>query len=131
MHAPAAHQRTPFGGVDRLISPLIAHEQTNSPKLKTLKAKASYILPKGVSHLGLPIVLRFLVDSFGHLQTQLFEKLFVAMKSVVKTAWSIDLPRRITVRMPSYSEAILRNVGTFVRKSAGLFIVPKAPKACL
>ena len=131
LHAPAANQRTLFVGVDRLIWPSIADEQADSPKLKTLKAKASYILSKGVSHLGLPTVLGFLVDSFGHLQTRLFPKLFRALKSVARTAWGIDLLKRITVRLPSYSEATLRNVATFVRKSAGLFTVPGALKALL
>ena len=76
VHAPTANQRTPFGGVDRFVRQLIADEQADSRELKPLKPKASYILSKGVSHLGLPTVTRFLVDSFGHLQTPLSEKLF-------------------------------------------------------
>ena len=131
VHAPTANQRTPFGGVDRLVWQLIADERADSPELKTLKAKASYILSKGVSHLGLPTVIRFLVDSFGHLQTPLFEKLFRAVKSAAKSAWGIELPRRITVRLPSYSDATLRNVASFVRKSVSLFTVPDALKAWL
>ena len=126
VHAPTANQRTPFGGVERLVWQLIADERADSPELKTLKAKASYILSKGVSHLGLPTVIRFLVDSFGHLQTPQFEKLFRAVKSAAKSAWGIELPRRITVRLPSYSDATLRNVASFVRKSVSLFTVPDA-----
>ena len=87
MHAPIANQRTPFGGIDRLVWQQIADEKADSPELKTLKAKASYILSKGDAHLGLPTVIRFLVDSFGHLPTPLFDKVFGAVKSAAKAGW--------------------------------------------
>ena len=131
VHAPTANQRTPFGGVDRLVWQLIADEQADSPELKTLKAKPSCILSKGVSHLRLPTVIRFLFDPFGHLQTPLFEKLFRDVTSAAKTAWGIELPRRITVRLPSYSDATLRNGANFVRKGVAFFTILDALKALL
>ena len=43
----------------------------------------------------------------------------------------VDLPRRITLRVPSHADPILRNVAAFVRKNVALFAVPDALKAWL
>ena len=67
VHAPTANHRTPFGGVDRLVWQLIADEQADSPELKTLKAKASYIqsFPKESPTWGSLLLLDFGLTLLG------------------------------------------------------------------
>ena len=55
--------------------------------MKKLKARAKFILQKGVTHLGIPAVLRFLVDACGHLQTCFFDRLFTEVKRTVRSEW--------------------------------------------
>ena len=126
VHAPTVNQKTPFGGVDRLVWEMISNEKTNTCEMKTLKAKVLYILEKGVTHMGVPTVLRFLVNAWGHLQAPIFDKLFAAVKASVQSECGFALPRRLTFHVLSYEPETQSTLRRFVSKRILEFKIPSA-----
>ena len=126
VHAPTANQKTPFGGVDRLVWEMISNKRGDSTQMKTLKARAEFILQKGVTHLGIRAVLKFLVDECGHLQTPLFDRLFTEVKRTVRSEWGFVLPRRLTFQVPLYEPHIHARVRRFIINRLSSFCIPTA-----
>ena len=105
---------------------MISNERSDSTQMKTLKARAEFFLQKGVNHLGIPTVLRFLVDACGHLQTCLFDRLFAEVKRTVRSEWGFVLPRRLTFQVPLYEPHIHAPVRCFVINKLSSFRIPVA-----
>ena len=126
VHTPTANQRIPFGGVDRLVWEMICNEHNDTSEMKTLKARAEHILTKGVCHVGIPTVLRFLTDACGHLHVQLFDKLFAQVKRVVTKEWGFALPRRLVFHVPSYKPHVQALVRKFLTRWIRDFQIPDA-----
>ena len=126
VHAPITNQRTPFGGVDRLMWELISDEREDSAEMKTLKARAELILRKGVLHLGILTVIRFMVDACGHLQACLFDRLFRAVKRTVREQCGFLLPRRLTFHVPSYEPHVRAKIRRFIVNHITSFHIPDA-----
>ena len=76
--------------------------------------------------MGVPIVLRFLVDACGHLQAPVCDKLFAAVKGSVQTEWGFALPRRLTFHLLSYEPKILSTLRRFISKRILEFKIPFA-----
>ena len=94
--------------------------------MKTLKVRAELILNKGVVHLGIPTVIRFMVDACGH--SCLFDRLFGAVKRTVREQWRflLNLPWRLTFHVPSYEPHVHGKIQRFIVNGVTFFRIPDA-----
>ena len=123
--APTLNQRVAFGGLDRLTWEFVSTDSVSDVHHKSLHSKAEFLISKDISAGGVSTAIDFLSQVSGHVHTMVFDRLFRKVKSSAMKHWGVSLPRRIVVRVPSYSQLVLDTVNQLIRKEIRKIFLPQ------
>ena len=105
--SPTLNQKVPYGGLDPLTWEFLATDRVEAPEQRTLKHNTEFLLKKELGPQDISSVLEFMCQINERVDAALFEQLFRKVNADVKRLSGTNLPRRVVVKVPSYSQDVL------------------------
>ena len=109
----------------------IVNKLSLSPECKTLLLQAHTLAHTTDQSTNVHMLLQFLTRAARYVKGPLFEKLFNKVAQRVNMEWGVELPRRLTLKLPTYGKYIANWVTNTLQTLFSESCVPPALKVWL